>query len=192
MTTAPEVDLDFLRPPEQGWTAADLDRIPNLPDHTELLDGGLFFMSPQKAFHSRCIDLLVRELGAQAPAGHRVRREMTVWLDRRNRPEPDVMVLRPGTEENDDTTWYPADAVLLAVEVVSPDSVERDEDVKPVKYARAGIPFYWRVDRDADGEPVCFTYELDRATRIYQPAGLFHRSMKADLPFPVTIDFGER
>jgi Uma2 family endonuclease len=191
MTTAPEVDFNILRPPVEGWTAADLDKIPNLPDHTELLDGGLFFMSPQKAFHSRCIDLLVQTLRAQAPAEHRVRREMTVWLDRRNRPEPDVMVLRPGTEENGDTTWYPVDAVLLAVEVVSPDSVERDEVVKPAKYAKAGIPFYWRVDRDSDNNPVCYAYELDPATQVYQPAGLFRGSFKIINPFPVTIDFAD-
>jgi Uma2 family endonuclease len=192
MTTTPEVDLDVFHPPEEGWTAADLDRLPNLPQHTELLDGGLFFMSPQKEFHRRCIDLLLRELGIQAPVGYRVTREMSVWLGRRDRPEPDVMVLWPGTEADDDTSWYPADAVLLAVEVVSPDSVERDQVLKPAKYARAGIPFYWRVDRDDDGVPVCYTYQLDKATQAYQPAGLFRSVVKAALPFPVEIDFADR
>lgn len=189
MTTTPKVDLSILRPPLEGWTAADLDKIPNLPKHTELLDGGFFFRPRQKLFHSRCIDLLARELGDQAPAGHRATWGMTVCLDRRNRPEPDVMVLRPGTEENGDTTWYPPEAVLLVVEVVSPDSVERDENLKPVKYARAGIRFYWRVDRDAEGAPVCYTYELDPAIRAYQPAGIFQDIIETTRPFPVTISF---
>jgi len=30
------------RPPEDGWTAQDLDRIPDLPPHTELIDGILY------------------------------------------------------------------------------------------------------------------------------------------------------
>ncbi|MDQ0763417.1 hypothetical protein QFZ32_003538 [Streptomyces canus] len=34
-------------PPPEGWTADDLDRIPGLPPHTELIDGSLVFMSPQ-------------------------------------------------------------------------------------------------------------------------------------------------
>lgn len=188
---AQEISLDFLRPPEQGWTAGDLDHIPNLPKHTELLDGGLFFMSPQKAFHRKTVDLLVHELGVQSPAGHSAVREMTVWIDRRNRPEPDVLVLRPGTDEDDDTMWYPA-AVLLAVEVVSPDSVERDETIKPGKYARAGIPHYWRIDRDEQGKPVCYTYELDPGTAAYQPAGVFHGTVATDRPFPVTVDLTAR
>lgn len=189
---APEISLDFLRPPEGGWTAADLDHIPNLPRHTELLDGGLVFVSPQKEFHRRVIDLLQRELGTQAPTGHRAVREMTIWVDKRNRPEPDVMVLRPDTPYDDDTTWYPVAAVLLVVEVVSPDSVERDESTKPDKYARAGIPYFWRIDRDDSGAPVCYTYELDTATKAYQPAGVFHRVIETARPFPVRIDLDQR
>lgn len=189
---APEISLDFLRPPEGGWTAADLDHIPNLPRHTELLDGGLVFVSPQKSFHRKIINLLERELGAQAPAGHSAVREMTIWLDKRNRPEPDVVLLRPGTVDDDDTTWYPVAAVLLVVEVVSPDSVERDESTKPDKYARAGIPYFWRIDRDDSGAPVCYTYELDTATKAYQPAGVFHRVIETALPFPVRIDLDQR
>ncbi|MEW2387318.1 hypothetical protein AB0933_03030 [Streptomyces venezuelae] len=34
-------------PPKGGWTADDLDRLPNLPPHTELIDGSLVFVSPQ-------------------------------------------------------------------------------------------------------------------------------------------------
>ena len=34
-------------PPVGGWTADDLDRLPNLPPHTELIDGSLVFVSPQ-------------------------------------------------------------------------------------------------------------------------------------------------
>jgi Uma2 family endonuclease len=192
MAAAPDVSLEFLRPPEQGWTADDLDRIPNLPTHTELLDGGLFFMSPQKAFHRKVIDLLVRELIAQLPAGHQVVREMSVWIDRYNRPEPDVMVLKPGTPEDDDTTWHPVAAVLLAVEVVSPDSAKRDEQIKPIKYAEAGIRHYWRIDRDAVGEPVCYTYELDPATSRYQPAGVCHGVIKTNRPFDLAIDLNQR
>jgi Uma2 family endonuclease len=102
------------------------------------------------------------------------------------------MVLRPDTPEDDDTTWHPVASVLLAVEVVSPDSVIRDERLKPVKYAEAGIPHYWRVDRDGAGESVCYTYELDPAIGRYQPAGVWHGMIKTDRPFDLAIDLNQR
>ena len=82
--------------------------------------------------------------------------------------------------------------MLLAVEVVSPDSVARDERIKPVKYAEAGIPYFWRVDRDDTGKPVCYTYELDPATGRYQPAGVCHGVIKTDRPFALAIDLNQR
>jgi hypothetical protein len=44
--------------------------------------------------------------------------------------------------------------VELVVEVISPESDERDRVVKPFEYARAGIPEFWLVETDpqaADG-----------------------------------------
>jgi hypothetical protein len=45
MTAAP----DWMRPPRpEGWFAEDLERRPEAPRHTELIDGALvFMMSPQ-------------------------------------------------------------------------------------------------------------------------------------------------
>lgn len=45
-------------PPQDGYTADDLDRIPDLPPHTELIDGNLVLVSPQKLFHMLMVDLL--------------------------------------------------------------------------------------------------------------------------------------
>lgn len=36
-----------LIPPADGFTADDLDRLPDLPSHTQLLDGNLVFVHPQ-------------------------------------------------------------------------------------------------------------------------------------------------
>lgn len=48
-----------------------------------------------------------------------------------------------------DLVWGPVDALLLAVEIVSPGSDKIDHRVKKDEYARAGVPRYWIVDRDA-------------------------------------------
>lgn len=180
-------DYEWPRPPEGGWTADDLDELPNLPPHTELIDGSLVFVSPQTAFHMRTIRLLDIVLLEQAPSDLDVFREFTVTLDRYNRLEPDVLVVRAGADTGPkDTRLLPRD-VVLAVEVVSEDSVMRDREAKPRKYAAAGIPHFWRVEED-NGLPVVYVYELDPATRAYGLTGIFHEKLELTIPFPLTID----
>ncbi|GHK02493.1 hypothetical protein SY2F82_42900 [Streptomyces sp. Y2F8-2] len=127
-------------PPPDGYTVDDLFTLPDLPPHTELIDGSLVFASPQRRFHFLAIDLLVNGLRSTVPSGFKVTREMTVVLDRRNGPEPDISVVRAEAVTDRRQTHFKAADVLLAVEVVSPDSEARDRDYKPHKYAAAGIP----------------------------------------------------
>lgn len=180
-------DYEWPRPPEGGWRADDLDELPNLPPHTELIDGSLVFVSPQTNFHSRVIRLLDNALLAQVPDELDVIREMTVRLNERNRPEPDVLVFRADADSGPDQTWYRPEDVVVAVEVVSKDSEDRDREVKPRKYAQAGIPHYWRVEEN-QGLPVVYVYELDPATQSYGLTGIFHNRLKLTIPFPVDID----
>jgi Uma2 family endonuclease len=181
-------DFKWPRPPEGGWTADDLDELPNLPPHTELIDGSLVFVSPQTRFHLRTIRLLEYALLSQAPDAYDVDREFSVRLDRRNRPEPDVLVYRADADTGPRQTWHHSDAVVLAIEVVSDDSEERDRQTKPRKYAEAGIPHFWRVEDSGNGLPVVYTYELDPATNAYIGTGVHHDRLKLTVPFPLTID----
>ncbi|MFJ1973323.1 Uma2 family endonuclease [Streptomyces sp. NPDC087903] len=176
-------------PPPGGWTADDLDRIPGLPPHTELIDGSLVFTSPRTAFHGRCMRLLENTLLEQAPDHLDVMREMTVKLDAKNRPEPDVLVFSVEANTGPDQTWYRPEDVLLAVEVVSADSRERDREVKPRKYATAGVPHFWRVEQgDDNGLPVVYVYEIDPANKTYGLTGIFHDRLKVSVPFGIDID----
>ena len=116
-------------------------------------------------------------------------REMTVTLDAKNRPEPDVLVFLLEANTGPDQTWYKPEDVSLAVEVVSADSRERDREVKPRKYAAAGVPHFWRVEQDEDkGFPVVYVYELDPATKSYGLTGIFHDRLKVSVPFDIEID----
>jgi len=176
-------------PPPGGWTADDLDRIPGLPPHTELIDGSLVLRSRQSRFHMRCTRLLERSLLEQVPEHLDVDREFTIKLDRKNRPEPDSLVIPVEADLGPDQTWLKPDDVLLAVEVVSPDSRERDREVKPRKYAQAGVPHFWRVEKDDDkGFPVVYVCELDPATKSYGLTGIFHDRLKVTVPFEIEID----
>lgn len=181
----------WMRPPDQGFTADDLDRIPDLPPHTELIDGSLVLVSPQKLFHTLTLRLLEQSLARQVPAGtYRVRREMSVKIGARQRPEPDLIVVRADADVSMDQTWYPAEAVELAVEVVSPDSQIRDRERKPQIYAQAGIKYFWRAE-DASGRVTLYAYELDPATSVYGLTGIFHDRVKLTVPFDIDIDLTE-
>ncbi|MBO8187606.1 Uma2 family endonuclease [Streptomyces sp. DW4-2] len=193
MTAEPAPQLDGITvpvPPPDGFTVDDLLTLPDLPPHTELIDGSLVFVSPQRNFHADVIDLLVSGLRATAPRGRlRVKREMTVVLNRRNGPEPDISIVKADAVVGPDQSRYQAADVVLAVEVVSPDSEERDRDTKPRKYAAAGIPHFWLVERAGEGmHPVVRVYELDPVAKGYTLRGNFHGRLTLDEPFDIDID----
>ncbi|QLE73547.1 Uma2 family endonuclease [Streptomyces rectiverticillatus] len=179
-------------PPQDGYTVNDLLTLPDLPPHTELIDGSLVFVSPQRAFHSLAMCLLERGLRATVPPELRVRREMTVVIDKRNGPEPDICVIRAAAARNREQMYYQVRDVMLAVEVVSPDSEARDRDTKPYKYATAGIPHFWLVEMaSVDQRPIVNVFELDKATRTYVPSGTYRDTLKIAVPFDINVDLTE-
>ncbi|WNM35625.1 Uma2 family endonuclease [Streptomyces sp. Li-HN-5-11] len=176
-------------PPPEGFTVDDLFSLPDLPPHTELIDGSLVFVSPQRRFHMLMIDLLVNGLRSTLPDNLSVEREMTVVLNHRNGPEPDVSVVRAEAITGLEQTRFRAEDLVLAVEVVSPDSEARDHDTKPVKYAAAGIPHFWLVEMaEGNQQPVVRTYELDPVTKVYVVTGIYHDKLELSVPFDVDID----
>lgn len=178
---------DRMRPPRaEGWFAEDLDRLSEAPRHTELIDGALVFvMSPQRWWHGHLVTMLTVALMEQTPADVRVGGAMTIKLDQRNRPEPDLLVTT--ADYDGDRTWFTPDEVRLVIEVVSPESAHRDRTVKLRKYAEAGIPHYWCIE-DEGGLPVVHVYELDGPTGVYAPAGIFRGTLKRPVPFEISLD----
>ncbi|WP_030717456.1 Uma2 family endonuclease [Streptomyces sp. NRRL S-237] len=185
---AAELPEWMLPPRPSGWEADDLDNWPQAPRHTELIDGVLIFMvSPQRSWHSRLVENLTFALRQAAPDGIEIEREMTVRLDRKSRPEPDV--LAAAAPYDPDRTRYLPEEVALVIEVVSEESADRDRSIKPFKYAQAGIPHFWRVE-DEDGKPVVHVYELDTVTRSYVATGIHREWLKVAVPFAATVDLG--
>ncbi|MFJ6636648.1 Uma2 family endonuclease [Streptomyces sp. NPDC091376] len=187
-----EISHRWPMPPREGYTVDDLLTLPDLPPHTELIDGSLVFVSPQCCFHSIAIDLLVQGLRGTVPHVLRVIRQMTVVIDKRNGPEPDVSVVRSAAVRSREQTHFQVRDVLLAIEVVSPDSEARDTDTKPHKYAGAGIRYFWRVEMGGtDERPVVHVFELDKESRVYEPSGIFRDRLKLAVPFDIDIDLAE-
>lgn len=176
-------------PPVGGYRFEDLFTLPDLPKHTELLDGGLVFVAPQSNYHSLLIDVISKSLRVAAPREYLVRREMIIRLSDRTALEPDVVVLPAEAVTSRTQRSFEAAQVLLAVEVMSPSSVERDRDLKPHLYAAAGIAHYWRVEWET-ATPIAFTYRLASDGR-YQPTGEFIGRLTLAEPYPVDIDLTE-
>lgn len=179
--------INWPRPPVDGYTADDLDRLPDLPAHTELIDGSLVFVSPQKFFHTLAIRLLEYTLVAAAPAGLMVVREMTIRIGQRQRPEPDIIVLAESAVDLD-ATWAPAEAVVLAVEVISPESELRDRNRKPSLYASAGIPHFWLAEKDREnGQLIVTTHRFDAESSAYVTTGTHRDQLQVSEPFDIDI-----
>lgn len=116
---------------------------------------------------------------------------MTVTLGRRQRPEPEVLVVGKSAMADLDKTSYTPDEVHLVVEVVSPDSADRDRTTKPLDYANAGVRYPWRVEREGQAPVVC-TYELDPATKTYVLTGVHRGRLRTRIGFDVDIDLDLR
>ncbi|MBR7826799.1 Uma2 family endonuclease [Actinospica sp. MGRD01-02] len=188
MSLAPVPEWMF--PPEGGFTAEDLDHLPDLPPHTELIDGSLVLVSPQAAFHALVLFVMEHALHHAAPPHLRVRREMTITLDDDQRPEPDLLVIHANAARNlPQTTFVPSD-VVLAAEVVSPESRSRDRKRKPMLYAEAGIEHFWLIENER-GKPVLYTHQINDSSDGYDQTGRHEGIARLGEPFPVEIDFGE-
>ncbi|MFE2180721.1 Uma2 family endonuclease [Streptomyces sp. NPDC059455] len=191
MTAEPLHTTSWPVPPLDGYTVDDLFRLPDLPPHTELIDGSLVFVSPQRSFHALVIEVLLFGLRVTVPGDRRVRREMNVVIDDRQAPEPDLFVIRAEAAISGEESRYDAKDVELVVEVVSPESAVRDRKRKPQLYAEAGIRHFWRVESGEDGRPVVHVFELDETTNAYGLTGIHHDHLKLSIPFTIDIDLTE-
>ncbi|MEW1844076.1 Uma2 family endonuclease [Nonomuraea angiospora] len=175
----------FYPGPPGGWTADMLDRLPSdAPRHVELIDGSLIFRPPQTGFHMLVVRWLSRSL--RPPRELMAVDQMTVTLGMRQRPEPDVLLVKRAAFSRQRASFKPED-VHLVVEVVSAESKERDRSTKPIKYSNAGIRHFWRVEEE-DGQPVVYTFELEPAIKAYVPTGIHRKRLQTNIGFDVDID----
>jgi hypothetical protein len=117
-------------------------------DHVELIDGDILQMAPIGPSHASCVTMLTRRLVIGVGDRGLVAPQVTLPLDSRSAPEPDLTVLRPREIPYRETWAHPRD-VLLLIEV-SDTSLRHDREVKAPLYARAGIRELWIVDAPSE------------------------------------------
>jgi Uma2 family endonuclease len=166
-----EVDMTatLIEPTALTVTAEEYDAMPP-NSRVELVDGVVHVMTPATVRHQRVVSLLERALEAVCPEHLRVLREQEMRIADLHRRNPDLLVV-PADEVSLDSYSFRPSQVVLAVEVVSPGTQTADRKHKPVEYADADVPHYWRVEPRPD-LVVVHTYLLGE-TGQYLETGLF-------------------
>ncbi len=77
---------------------------------------------------------------------------------------PDVVVLRPGTQQDVFT-----DPPLLVIEILSPDDTYSDTEERARDYWNMGVETVWIIDPKTRSGRMCFGSEWVRATRLEVP-----------------------
>ncbi len=116
----------------------------------DLIDGVIYMASPENIEHNELLEWLTEILGPYVRArklGRLTTSRVAYRLATHVAPEPDIAfvaasrlhILKGGYVDG------PPD---LAVEFVSPESVERDYELKRSRYEQAGVREYWIIDPD--------------------------------------------
>jgi Uma2 family endonuclease len=143
---------------EGPFTYADFCALLPGKQKGDLIDGTIYMASPDStsanelnAWLAAIMEVFVRRM----KLGNIYISRVACRLDDKNAPEPAIAFVR--TEHLDRVECGgivgPAD---LAVEIVSPDSIERDYEKKFRQYKRFGISEYWIVD------------DLSRVVRLFR------------------------
>jgi Uma2 family endonuclease len=148
-------------PIRQRLAAHTLEDVLNLPDdapRVELSDGVMIVVPSPTLGHQFIGNLLWSWLAQHAPEQFAPATAVGVAVTVDSTLEPDVLLLRrPLVLTNHFVT---ASQVIIAIEVVSAGTKRRDRLEKPVEYAAAGIPHFWRIEQD----PIhVFAYALGKS-----------------------------
>jgi Uma2 family endonuclease len=159
----------------------------------EYVDKGvLLVMNPRGFEHRRILLSINRALFASLSADWLIYPECFQWdlLDGTKRfYVPDLVLVRPGARTPEEERA----AIALVAQVTSPDSpdtVLNDREIKPVEYARTGIPFYLLVDQEVGRWTL---HGLAEGWQRYQvaAAGKYGEPVTLPAPFGFEIQTGD-
>lgn len=123
-------------------------------------------------------------LRPNCPPGYRPAIDLSLQVDYRNEPRPDVVVL---DESLSTTTPAPIEGALLVVEVVSPTSHFRDMHAKTQVFAAAGVANYWVLDPTFEGGVMLTEFRIS-GDGAYEIAASTNKVFTTDVPYPISID----
>jgi Uma2 family endonuclease len=116
----------------------------------DLIDGVIYMASPDNTDADDVFGWLFTVLSVyveEKKLGRVFGSRVAFRLDEKSSPEPDIAFLRTEYADRIERGGVegPPD---LAIEIVSPDSVERDYKKKRKQYQHFGVPEYWIIDEE--------------------------------------------
>ncbi|MCZ9340362.1 Uma2 family endonuclease, partial [Streptomyces sp. TRM76130] len=164
------------------WTVADVLALPE--DRTtryELLGESLVMSPAPGVRHQRAsfrlhvaLDAAARAVGVPVEILEGVNVVLPSGL-----VVPDLVVADAGATA-DDPVAVDVDAVQLVVELVSPGNSTMDRKVKPMLYAEAAIPHFWRLEFDP--APMLVVHELRGGRYVERTTALAGATTHLDAP----------
>lgn len=129
------------------WTRQEFEQLASTgifdpEDRLELLDGEIFQMTPQSAWHATTVLRAQKILFRIFEQGYEVRTQLPLAIDEHALPEPDLAVVEGTLDDYQEA--HPTTAVLVIE--VSDSSLAYDKERKLPRYAQNGIPEYWIVN----------------------------------------------
>ncbi|MDF0652186.1 MAG: Uma2 family endonuclease [Nitrospira sp.] len=136
---------------KQKLDYSDYAAVPDDGCRYEMVDGGLLVTPAPSPLHQRVSKRLQRCLEAyfeQRGLGEVFDAPVDVILTPHDVVQPDLVVVSQPTQVSERGI---EGAPLLAVEILSPTTRERDRTIKARRYSTLGIAHYWIVDPEARG-----------------------------------------
>ncbi|GHD23322.1 Uma2 family endonuclease [Nocardiopsis kunsanensis] len=168
--------------PDRPLTVDDLEHTPDDGRRYELTGGRLDVSPAPKPLHTRIAYRLGFHLGLCAPEGLEIGEGPGITLSPSTHRIPDLAVFGQGPPGEG---YYTAPPVL-AVEVVSPESVLPDHHDKRREYAEFGIGSCWIIQPQPDKLGLM---ELRLVDGQYQETAQVHGEdvFETEVPFPVRL-----
>jgi Uma2 family endonuclease len=135
----------------QEWTVDDLLDLPDDGNRYEVIDGELFVTPAPALRHQEAmfeLAVLLRNYLRQQRVGHAFVAPADVTFSQRRAVQPDVFVT-PLVGGRRPEKFSEVGRLLLAVEVLSPNSARADRVAKRTVYREETVGEYWIVDMDA-------------------------------------------
>jgi Uma2 family endonuclease len=186
-STDPAAAADGFAELERLWNELDVPK----GVRAELIDGELVVSPTGSVWHSAAVDELMDQLfELKRRNGWRFHTYLTAHIPpTRERLIPDLMVAPKDAPPSGECELFSYGALLVA-EVVSPWSRRRDRELKPLAYARGGVPLYVLVDR-LDKPPAVTLFSQPGADgygkRQVAAAG---QPLRLPKPFGIALDTG--
>ncbi|MFF0608482.1 Uma2 family endonuclease [Nocardia tengchongensis] len=168
-----------------GLTVADIRAGFDPGFRFELEDGVAVMMASATRWQNRVRRHLAIAMEQACPRELSVEMEQAIEISEDFAPVPDILVIDVAAALPD-ANVYPRSTVHLAVEIVSPGTRRKDRMIRPMDYARAGIPYFWRIESE-DFEPVIYTFQLDETTGQYSPTDVHRKLLRTTQPFAMEI-----